>query len=88
MFLIVTSFSLFYLGLAAFKKWLKFISMLRRVLNSHFQDVIGLALSRIGTYGDLNNQEQVVALIDEVINREINMVLKVIYHKYNPNHLR
>lgn len=50
--------------------------MLRRVLNSHFQDVIGLALSRIGTYGDLNNQEQVVALIDEVINREINMVGK------------
>uniref|UniRef100_A0A8W8J4G9 Dihydropyrimidine dehydrogenase [NADP(+)] n=2 Tax=Magallana gigas TaxID=29159 RepID=A0A8W8J4G9_MAGGI len=29
------------------------------------KDVIGLALSRIGTYGDLNNQEQVVALIDE-----------------------
>uniref|UniRef100_A0A8W8J0L6 4Fe-4S ferredoxin-type domain-containing protein n=1 Tax=Magallana gigas TaxID=29159 RepID=A0A8W8J0L6_MAGGI len=30
------------------------------------KDVIGLALSRIGTYGDLNNQEQVVALIDEL----------------------
>lgn len=65
-----------------------YIHVKKSLLNSHFQDVIGLALSRIGTYGDLNNQEQVVALIDEVINREINMVLKVIYHKYNPNHLR
>ena len=30
------------------------------------KDVIGRALNRIGTYNDLNNQEQVVALIDEV----------------------
>lgn len=52
------------------------IHVKKSLLNSHFQDVIGLALSRIGTYGDLNNQEQVVALIDEVINREINMVGK------------
>lgn len=29
------------------------------------QDVIGLALSRIGTYGDLDNSQQVVAVIDE-----------------------
>lgn len=29
------------------------------------KDVIGRALSMIGTYGDLNNKEQVVALIDE-----------------------
>ncbi|XP_033127315.1 dihydropyrimidine dehydrogenase [NADP(+)]-like [Anneissia japonica] len=29
------------------------------------KDVIGRALSQIGTYGDLNNKEQVVALIDE-----------------------
>ena len=29
------------------------------------KDVIGRALSRIGTYADLNNKEQVVALIDE-----------------------
>ncbi len=29
------------------------------------KDVIGLALSRIGTYNDLNNKEQVVAIIDE-----------------------
>lgn len=62
-----------------------YIHVKKSLLNSHFQDVIGLALSRIGTYGDLNNQEQVVALIDEVINREINMVWKIIYHKYNPN---
>lgn len=45
------------------------MSMLRKVLNSHLQDVIGLALSQIGTYGDLNNQEQVVTLIDEVITK-------------------
>lgn len=44
--------------------------MLRKVLNSHLQDVIGLALSKIDTYGDLNNQEPVVALIDKVINKE------------------
>jgi len=31
------------------------------------QDVIGQALSMIGSYGDLNNKEQVVALIDEVL---------------------
>lgn len=29
------------------------------------KDVIGSALDKIGTYGDLNNKEQVVALIDE-----------------------
>lgn len=29
------------------------------------QDVIGLALSRIGSYGDLDNSQQVVAVIDE-----------------------
>ncbi|XP_073259472.1 dihydropyrimidine dehydrogenase [NADP(+)]-like [Porites lutea] len=29
------------------------------------KDVIGAALSRIGTYGDLDNRQQVVALIDE-----------------------
>ena len=29
------------------------------------QELIGKALDRIGTYGDLNNQQQVVALIDE-----------------------
>ncbi|KAL9951246.1 hypothetical protein ACROYT_G043872 [Oculina patagonica] len=29
------------------------------------KDVIGLALSRIGTYGDLDNSQQVVAVIDE-----------------------
>lgn len=29
------------------------------------KDVIGSALNKIGTYGDLNNKEQVVALIDE-----------------------
>jgi len=29
------------------------------------KDVIGSALDRIGTYADLNNKEQVVALIDE-----------------------
>jgi len=30
-----------------------------------WQDVIGAALSRIGTYGDLDNSQQVVAVIDE-----------------------
>ena len=30
------------------------------------KEVIGSALSKIGTYNDLNNKEQVVALIDEV----------------------
>lgn len=29
------------------------------------QDVIGLALSGIGSYGDLDNSQQVVAVIDE-----------------------
>ncbi|XP_032232152.2 dihydropyrimidine dehydrogenase [NADP(+)] [Nematostella vectensis] len=29
------------------------------------KDVVGLALDRIGTYGDLDNRQQVVALIDE-----------------------
>jgi len=29
------------------------------------KDVIGVALSKIGTYNDLNNKEQVVAIIDE-----------------------
>lgn len=32
----------------------------------HFQDVIGEALDRVGTYNNLDNTEQVVALIDEV----------------------
>lgn len=31
------------------------------------KDIIGIALDKIGTYNDLNNKEQVVALIDEVI---------------------
>ena len=31
-----------------------------------FQDVIGKALPMIGNYGDLDNTQQVVALIDEV----------------------
>ena len=30
------------------------------------KDIIGVALDKIGTYNDLNNKEQVVALIDEV----------------------
>lgn len=30
------------------------------------KDVIGHALDKIGAYNDLNNREQVVALIDEV----------------------
>ena len=30
-----------------------------------FQDVIGVALSRIGTYGRLDNKQQAVAVIDE-----------------------
>jgi len=29
------------------------------------KDIIGVALDKIGTYNDLNNKEQVVALIDE-----------------------
>lgn len=29
------------------------------------RDIIGSSLSKIGTYNDLNNKEQVVALIDE-----------------------
>ena len=32
----------------------------------YFQDVIGVALPMIGSYGDLDNTQQVVALIDEV----------------------
>ena len=32
---------------------------------SRIRDVIGSSLSKIGTYNDLNNKEQVVALIDE-----------------------
>ncbi len=31
------------------------------------KDVIGKSLNSIGSYNQLNNQEQVVALIDEVI---------------------
>lgn len=30
------------------------------------QDLVGRSLSMIGTYNDLNNRQQVVALIDEV----------------------
>lgn len=30
------------------------------------KEIIGIALDKIGTYNDLNNKEQVVALIDEV----------------------
>ena len=29
------------------------------------KDVIGLALNKIGTYSDLSNKEQVIAIIDE-----------------------
>jgi len=32
----------------------------------YFQEVIGRALDMIGSYGELSNKEQVVALIDEV----------------------
>ena len=32
---------------------------------SKVKDLIGSALDKIGNYGDLNNKEQVVALIDE-----------------------
>jgi dihydropyrimidine dehydrogenase (NADP+) len=32
---------------------------------SKVKDLIGSALNKIGNYGDLNNKEQVVALIDE-----------------------
>lgn len=32
-------------------------------------DMVGKAIPRIGTYGDLNNKEQVVALIDDVFNK-------------------
>ena len=45
----------------------------KRVLNlaetskiPRIKDIIGIALDKIGTYNDLNNKEQVVALIDEV----------------------
>lgn len=45
----------------------------KRVLNiaetskiPKIKEIVGLALERIGTYNDLNNKEQVVALIDEV----------------------
>jgi hypothetical protein len=30
------------------------------------KDIVGKSVSKIGTYGQLNNKEQVVALIDEV----------------------
>ena len=30
------------------------------------QDMIGYGVNRIGSYGNLDNQQQVVALIDEV----------------------
>ena len=30
--------------------------------------IIAAAVSKIGSYGDLNNQQQVVAMIDEVIS--------------------
>lgn len=33
------------------------------------KDVIGRAVPRIGTYGQLDNKQQVVALIDEVYIR-------------------
>ena len=33
---------------------------------SKISNIIGKALDRIGTYNQLNNKEQVVALIDEV----------------------
>jgi dihydropyrimidine dehydrogenase (NADP+) len=31
------------------------------------QDIVGRSISKIGTYNDLNNRQQVVAIIDEVI---------------------
>lgn len=45
----------------------------KRVLNiaetskiPKIKEIVGIALDKIGTYNDLNNKEQVVALIDEV----------------------
>lgn len=47
--------------------------IVKRVLNiaetskiPKIKEIIGIALDKIGTYNDLNNKEQVVALIDEV----------------------
>ena len=47
--------------------------IVKRVLNiaetskiPRIKDIVGIALDKIGTYTDLNNKEQVVALIDEV----------------------
>jgi len=34
-------------------------------------DVVGKTLGQIGAYGELNNTEQVVALIDEVSQEEL-----------------
>ena len=47
--------------------------IIKRVVNlaetskiPRIKDIIGVALDKIGTYNDMNNKEQVVALIDEV----------------------
>ena len=50
----------------------------------YLQDVIGKALEMIGSYGDLNNKEQVVALIDEV--RQILLITIIEDDSVNESH--
>lgn len=48
------------------------------------KDVIGKALNYIGTYKDLNNKEQVIALIDDVSFNQLLFILIFIYlYLYN-----
>lgn len=48
------------------------------------KDVIGKALNYIGTYKDLNNKEQVIALIDDVRFNQFLFILIFIYvYLYN-----
>ena len=42
--------------------------MLAAPLPTPIRAIIAAAVSKIGSYGDLNNQQQVVAMIDQVIS--------------------
>ena len=45
------------------------------------QDMIGRALAMIGCYGDLDTQQQVVALIDEVHTVVLDNLLILLLHQ-------
>lgn len=44
----------------------------------YFQDVIGKALPKIGSYGALNNTQQVVALINDVSMKVLRLIVAAV----------